>query len=232
MAQGNAATAAAGDIHVSQLRISTEVSCPRTAWKEFTSGQEGGAQPGLMLMDKSRYSAPTAVQQPPSPLGPPALVSPPSLKHMDEQQEPHNVTAIGLGSADAAVEQQQEYSQLARESVGGGSSGEASHRHVALDTAAAFLSGMAPFGVAADDRSDDDEHDQAPSTILPSKGRKLSAEALTILDIVSSSSLNRDKKDCLLRALKSVNFRAEDIPWANAQQLYEYLEADDVSTSR
>ena len=137
IAQGNAATAAAGDVH-------------SDGWPQnsLASGQEDGAQIGLMLTDKPSDPASTAVQQPPSPPGPLALMSPPILEHMDQdkQQVPHNVTAIGLGSADAAVEQQQESSQLARESIAGGSSEGASHRHVAVDTAAAFLGGMLLLG--------------------------------------------------------------------------------------
>ena len=68
----------------------------------------------------------------------------------------------------------------------------------------------------------------ARSAVLPPKGSELSAETLTFLDIVSSNSLNRDQKDRLLRAVKSPKFRAENIPWANAQQLYDYLEGDKV----
>ena len=120
-------------------------------------GSQGrGAQSASMPTDVRGPPAPAAVQQPHNPLGPAALVPTQLLQHMETQQEKHEMAAIGPRSADLASGQHQESSQLARGSTRAGSSRQESHRHVALDRAAALVGGTTSFEGAADESSDEE----------------------------------------------------------------------------
>lgn len=92
------------------------------------------------------------------------------------------------------------------------------HMHHLADRSAAarFLRCAALLDVL-DDTGNDDCLSQRQSE----NDTQLTPEVRTILDI--ASMLRRDSKDRFLRALKSPNFKAEDIPWSNAQELDAHL---------
>ena len=150
------------------------------------------------------------------------------LQLEEAEQEAHAASPV-LADSPASEQPIQPGKQ---DSTGAGSAAQVSQRHIALDPAAAFFGTALPAEEAVGDSSDEEGADQAPRMDLLARGSELSAEALTILDTVTSSGLNRDQKDRLLRVLKSPTFSPQDIPWAIMAQLDDYLGADAVRPSR